>query len=110
MLAADNPMGRPLGVLLILQAVVFGLAIPGMIVVNHVPGVVAGVAAGGAALLALAAAGTLRWGIGYPLGWLAQAAGLGLTLLNQWMLVLGAIFAGLWVLNFVLGKRLEAGR
>ena len=109
-LTPGNPMARVLMVLLVFEAVVFGLAIPGMIVVNQVPAVTAGVAGGGAELLALVAAGTLRRAFGYPLGWVTQVVGIALGFLTAWMFGLGGLFALLWVVTFALGRRLDAAR
>jgi len=91
------------------QLIVFGLAIPVMIFVSNVPAAAAAGVAGAAAVLALVAAGLLRSRIGYVLGWLAQLAGLALGLLTRSMFLVGAIFAGVWELAFVLGKRLDSG-
>lgn len=108
-LSAGNPMGRVLAVCLILQALTFALAIPGMIVVSGVPAATAGLAGGGAVVLALAASGLLRRGaLGYVLGWLTQVAGIALGVLTPWMYGMGAVFALLWVISFVLGRRLDA--
>lgn len=107
-LQADNPMARVLLMVLTFEVIVFGLAVPVMIMVSHTPLALAFGAGAGAALLALAAAATLRTPAGYPLGWLAQVAGLALGLLTYGMLVMGVIFAALWVVCFVLGKRLES--
>ncbi len=63
---------------------------------------------GGAALLALVAAGMLRQPWGYPLGWVAQIAGIALGLLTSAMFVVGAMFAAIWLISFVLGKKLDA--
>jgi hypothetical protein len=41
------------------------------------------------------------------LGWLVQLAGLALGLLTTSMFIVGAILAGVWLLAFVLGKRLD---
>ena len=59
------------------------------------------------AVLALLAAGLLRRPAGYPLGWLTQLVGVGLGLLTPSMFVVGLMFAALWVVSFVLGKRLD---
>ena len=107
-LSPGNPMGRVLLALLIFEAVVIGLAVPGMVVVDGGPLQTAGLAAGGVALIALVAAGTLRRAVGYPLGWLAQALGMALGVLTSWMVVMGGLFALLWAVAFVLGRRLEA--
>jgi hypothetical protein len=103
-----NPMRVVLLSVLLFQVIVFGLAIPVMILVSGVPAMSASVFAGGAALLALVAAGLLRKPIGYPLGWLTQLVGVALGLLTPTMFLVGAIFLALWVLSFVLGKRLDA--
>jgi hypothetical protein len=76
--------------------------------VSHRPPAVAALAAGGAAVLALATAALLRKPIGYVLGWITQVAAIALGLLTPAMFLVGGMFAGLWVLTFVLGRRLEA--
>lgn len=106
----DNPMKTALISVLVGEVIVFGLAVPVMIMVSHVAALPASLAGGGAALLALVATALMRKPIGYPLGWLTQAAGLALGLLTYGMLIMGAMFAALWVISFILGKRLEARR
>ncbi len=107
-LSPGNPLGRSLMVLLVFEAVVVGLAVPGMVVVNGVPLATAGLAAGAVAVLALVAAGTLRHPVGYALGWVVQVLGVALGVLTSWMFALGGLFAVLWVVTFVLGRSLEA--
>jgi hypothetical protein len=109
-LSTRNPMRRVLLAILIFEAIVFGLAVPVMIFNSDVPPSLAGSLGGAAALLALISAGTLRMPPGYVLGWLTQLVGLALGILTPTMLVVGALFAGLWVLTFVLGKRLDAAQ
>jgi hypothetical protein len=46
--------------------------------------------------------------MGYALGWLTQVVGLALGFLTAYQFVTGAVFALLWVVTFVLGKRLAA--
>jgi hypothetical protein len=79
-----------------------------MILVSGTPAGPAALSGSGAALLALVAAGLLRKPLGYPVGWVAQLAGVLLGLLTPAMFVVGAMFAALWVVSFVLGKRLDA--
>jgi Protein of unknown function (DUF4233) len=106
-LSAGNPMRTAVRSVLIFEVIVFGLAIPVMILVSHVPGAVAGGLAGGAALLAALAAGLLRSPLGYPVGWLAQLAGVMLGVLTPGMFIAGGIFLGVWLLAFILGKKLD---
>jgi hypothetical protein len=106
-LSPGNPMRIVLMTVLIFEVIVFGLAIPVMISVSNVPAAAAAGFAGGAAVLALVAAGLLRSRVGYVLGWLVQLAGLALGLLTTSMFIVGAILAGVWLLAFVLGKRLD---
>ena len=106
-LAPKNPMRVVLLSVLAFEVVVFGLAIPVMIFNS---GVSAGSAAGfggGAAVLAFVAAGTLRRTFGYPLGWLTQLVGLLLGLVTPAMFVVGIVFTAIWVISFILGKRLD---
>ena len=108
-LRPGNPMRSVLLALLGFEAVVFALAIPVMILVSEVPGGVAaglGVAAAG---LAVAAAALLRRTAGYLLGWLTQVVGLLLGAATPAMFAAGGLFAALWVITFVLGRRLEEG-
>nr|WP_294694626.1 DUF4233 domain-containing protein [uncultured Friedmanniella sp.] len=110
-LSPNNPMRVVLLSILIFEVILFGLAIPVMILISDVPGETAGLSAGAAALLALAAAGLMRRPLGYPLGWATQVAGLALGFLTTPMFFIGGMFAALWVTSFILGKRLdEQGR
>lgn len=107
-LAPDNPMTRVASMSLWFQLVVFGLAIPGMIQVSDRSVPVAFGAGLAAMALAAVSAVTLRRGIGFPLGWLTQAVGIGLGVLTPFMYLMGGIFALLWVILLVLGRRLAA--
>ena len=102
-----NPMRVVLLSVLLFEVIVFGLAVPVMILVSEVPAGLAAGLGGGAAVLALAAAGLFRRPIGYPLGWLAQVVGVILGVLTAVMYVVGAMFLVLWLVSFLLGKRLE---
>ncbi len=106
-LGPKNPMRNPLLSILAFEAIVFGLAIAGMIQVDDVPVPVAVTAASVGIVVAIAAAGLLRTAVGYPLGWLTQVYAIGLGVLTPWMYWIGGIFALLWVVSFVLGRRLE---
>jgi hypothetical protein len=108
-LSVGNPMRVVLMTVLIFEVVVFGLAIPVMIFISDVPGAAAVGFGGATAVLAALAAGLLRRPpLGYVLGWLTQLAGLALGLLTSTMFIVGALFAAVWVLAFVLGKRLDS--
>ena len=107
-LSAGNPMRVVLMTVLIFEMIVFGLAIPVMIFVSNVPAAAAAGFGGGAAVLALVGAGLLRSPVGYVLGWLTQLAGVALGFLTTLMFIVGILLAGVWVLAFVLGKRLDS--
>jgi len=109
-LAADNPMRTPLLMTLAFEVIVFGLSIPVMILISGISGGLAGGLGGAAALLALVSAGLFRRPVGYPLGWLTQLAGIALGLATPTMFVVGGMFAGVWLMIFVLGRRLERRR
>lgn len=106
-LRPGNPMSRVLMSVLVFQVVIFGLSIFVMWQLVPLPIGRAALYGGGGALLALAAAGTLRRPLGQWLGWLTQAVMLLLGLVTWGMAVMGLLFGGLWVITFVLGKRLE---
>ena len=107
-LSPGNPMRVVLMTVLIFEMIAFGLAIPVMIFVSEVPAAAAAGFGAGTAALAFGAAALLRTQVGFVLGWLAQLAGLALGLLTTTMFIVGAIFAAVWVLAFVLGKRLDS--
>jgi Protein of unknown function (DUF4233) len=107
-LSAGNPMRVVLMIVLIFELIVFGLAIPVMILVSGVSPAAAAALGGGAALLALVAAGLLRSRVGYILGWIAQLVGLTLGFLTPLMFAVGAVLGGVWLLSFILGKRLDS--
>ncbi|MFT4110230.1 MAG: DUF4233 domain-containing protein [Propionicimonas sp.] len=100
-------MGRVMLSILAFEAIVFGLAIAGMIQVSDVAVTTAFLLGAGAAVLALLAAALLRTRVGYPLGWLTQAVAIGLGLATPMMFAVGGMFALLWVVCFVLGRRIE---
>ena len=106
-LSPQNPMRVVLLSILVFEFILFGLAVPVMILISDVPPLTAGLSAGGAALLALAAAGLMRRPAGYPLGWLTQVVGLALGLLTSAMYIIGGMFLALWVITFILGRRLD---
>jgi hypothetical protein len=100
-------MGRVMMSILVFEAIIFGLAIAGMIQVSAIPVPVAFGLGSAAAVLALAAAALLRGPAGYPLGWLTQLVAIALGLATPMMFAVGGIFALLWVVCFVLGRRIE---
>ena len=106
-LRPGNPMRVVLLSILLFEFVVYGLAIPVMILYSDVPPGYAGVLGGGAALLALVAAALLRRPAGYLVGWLTQPVGVVLGFLTTPMFLIGAMFLGLWLISFILGKRLD---
>lgn len=110
-LVKGNPMTKVLMAVLIFETIVAGLSIAVMIQVSDLnPGVASTV---GAVLmvLSIAAAGNLRRGApGFILGWLTQIAFVASGFLTSGMWVMAAVFGGLWVTCFILGKRLETGR
>jgi hypothetical protein len=106
-LRPGNPMGRAMMIALIFEMIVYGLAIPVMVNLAGVPLSTAGLAVGLTAALCLVAAGAFRTPLGYPLGWLGQVAGLALGFLSSIMFVVAGIFVAIWVLAFVLGKKID---
>jgi hypothetical protein len=95
--------------ILIFQFILFGLAIPVMILVSGAGGATAAVLGGGGMVLALVSAVLLRKPVGFILGWLSQVVGVALGVVTPAMYAVGGLFALLWVITFVLGKRLDAG-
>lgn len=111
MLTASNPMGKVMMAVLAFEAITIALSIPVMIMVSGVAPLWAGLTGGAAAALALVAALMMRRPrLGYPLGWATQVVALSLSFLTIGMLFMGVMFASLWVVCFVLGRRLESPR
>ena len=108
-LSSGNPMRSVLMTILIFQFILFGLAIPVMILVSGAGGATAAVLGGGGMVLALVSAVLLRKPVGFILGWLSQVVGVALGVVTPAMYAVGGLFALLWVITFVLGKRLDAG-
>ncbi len=107
-LRPGNPMGKVLLSILVFEVIAVGLALPVMLLVSDVAVGVAVTACVGVSLLALVAAGLMRKPVGSLLGWLTQVVVVLLGLLTPGMYVVGAMFLGIWVLTFVLGRKLDA--
>ncbi|MSS45784.1 DUF4233 domain-containing protein [Cutibacterium sp. WCA-380-WT-3A] len=106
-LPADNPMTKVVVSFLAFEVIVFGLAIPGMILVSGISTAVS-VMLGcvGMAVSIVCAIGVPRaWG--YVLSWALQAFGILLGLATPMMYVVGIIFAAIWVSVMVLGRRID---
>lgn len=110
MLRRDNPMRSALLSTLVFEVIVWVLTIPAM---TQVEGVAWGPAAAigvGGAVVALGAAALLRRGAaGYILGWLTQAGLVAVGFVVPMMWFVGGMFAMIWSICFVLGRRLERG-
>lgn len=102
-----NPMVKVLLSVVIFEVIVFGLALPVMVMVDGISWALALATVVPAMVLATASAVTLRRPIGMWLGWAAQVAGLLLGILTRGMLALGLVFALIWLTAFVLGRKLE---
>lgn len=109
-LLPGNPMRVVLLSVLIFEAILFGLAIPVMIFTSSVGTGVATALGVGGALLALVATAMMRKPVGYLIGWVTQVVAIAMGFANGAMFVVGGMFAGLWIITFVLGKRLDAAR
>ena len=107
-LVPTNPMRSALMSVLIFEVIVFWLGFAGMVQVADVPVGTAALWVGVASLLAIVATAGLRKGWGYPVAWLTQVAAILLGLLTPWMYAMGVVFALIWTISFVLGKRLES--
>ena len=106
-LGPGNPLTKVLVALLVFEVIVFGLAIATMVQVDDVPIGIALAAGGGASVLAILAAALMRRPVGWVLGWATQAVALALGLLTPSMFAMGGIFVVLWIITFVLGRRLD---
>lgn len=107
-LKPGNPMIRVLPMILVFELIVLVLAFPGMVYVSNVSSTTAGIWCGVVGLLALLGAGTLRRGhVGWALSWLAQLGMILLGVLTPMMYAVGAIFAGIWAMSIIMGRRID---
>ncbi len=106
-LAPTNPMGRVMLSILVFEAIIFGLAIAGMIQVSTLSVPLSFGLGFGAAALAIVAAGMLRRPGGYLLGWITQVVAIALGFATSMMFWVGGMFVLLWVVCFALGRRIE---
>lgn len=100
-------MNRTLQLLLIFEVIVFGLAFPGMVLVDDVGTWPALAAVLAACVLAIIASGGLNKSWGHPLGWVVQLVGVAMGLLTSMMYAVGIVFLGIWAMCIVLGKKIE---
>jgi hypothetical protein len=101
-------MRRLCATVLIFEAIVIGLAIPVAITIEHESHLVAGVAGGvlaGVAVLLAAVVGRPGQGWALVAGSLLQAAVIASGVVVPAMFALGAIFAALWAVAIWLGLR-----
>src|SRR3984957_21178281 len=95
------------GTVLVMEAVVIGLAIPVATVLEHVPHGVAGGVGGGLAVCALVLSGLVgRPGMGWALwaGTVLQVLIIVAGVVVPAMYVLGTIFAALWITGIWLAR------
>jgi hypothetical protein len=100
-------MGRVMMSILIFEAIIFGLAIAGMIQVSSLAVPLSFGLGLGAAALAIVASGLLRRPGGYWLGWLTQVVAIALGFATTMMFWVGGMFVLLWLVCFALGRRIE---
>jgi hypothetical protein len=102
-------MKRLCATVLIMEAIVIGLSIPVAIQIDHLSpgsaGLAGGIAAGGAVLLALLARRVLTATL--VGGSVLQVYVIVSGVIVPVMYFLGAIFAALWVVGILLGRRIE---
>ena len=95
---------------LCLEAITIGLTTPVLITIADVPvgrAVLIGV---GLAVACLLLAGMLRAPWAYALGWVLQVGAIAIGFLVPMMFVLGGIFALLWGMADILGRKIERER
>lgn len=106
-LPAGNPMTKVVVSFLAFEVIVFGLTIPGMILVSGIS-VAMSVVLGCIGMVAsiLCAVGVPRtWG--YLLAWALQIFGILLGLATPMMYAVGIVFTAIWVSIIVLGRRID---
>jgi len=110
-MSSSKQLRQLCGTVLIMEAVVIGLAIPVAIVQEHLRHGVAGGVGGGLAVCALLLGGLVgRPGMGWALwaGTVLQVLVIASGVVVPAMYILGAIFAALWITGIWLARRLQA--
>jgi hypothetical protein len=97
-------------IVLAFESIVLALVTPVMISVADVRPALAVPVCLGLFVLALLAAGLLRFRAGYVLGSVVQVGAVGLGFVVPVMFVLGLAFAGFWIAAIVLGRRIEEAK
>ena len=93
-----------------LEGITLGLTTPVLITVADVDTGTALAVGLGLAAVCLLLAGLLRAPWAYALGWVLQAAAVGLGFVIPLMFLLGAVFALLWAAADLLGRKIERER
>ncbi|QBI55344.1 DUF4233 domain-containing protein [Streptomonospora litoralis] len=101
-------MRRMCAVVLAIEFVVIGLAVPVAIQIAGIPAPVAGGVWGGLAVAALALSALQRFTWAYYAGWVLQAAFLISGFVVPGLAILGVVFLALWVSAVLLGRRTDA--
>lgn len=96
--------------ILLLEAIAFGLSTPVLISVAGVGTTTALVIGLGLSVACLLAAGLLRFGWAFWLGWAVQVAAIAVGFRVATMFLLGAVFLALWATAYLLGRRIETDR
>ena len=96
--------------MLTLEAVILALSVPVMISVEDVDTSLALVLGLGLAVLCVLTAALLRHPWAYVVGHVLQVGAVSLGFVVPVMFFVGAMFAGLWALAYLVGRRIEADR
>ncbi|MFC4561242.1 DUF4233 domain-containing protein [Nocardiopsis mangrovi] len=95
-------------VVLAIEVIVIGLAVPVAIQLGGYPPALAGGVWGGLAAAALVLAALQRYAWAHYAGWALQAAFLASGFLVPGLAVLGVVFTALWIAGVLLGRRTDA--
>ena len=95
---------------LVLEAIVLGLAIPVALTLSDLDNAVAGWGGAGLVVLCVLATGLLGRPIGLVLGWLVQVLAVLAGFFVPAMFLVGLMFVGLWAAAIHLGRKGDAAR
>jgi len=107
MSAHDSTLRRMCAAMLLLQAIVVGLATPVLINVSDVDTTTALICGLGIAGACVVVSGLLRRRWAYWLGHLFQVATIALGFFEPSMFAVGGLFGLLWLTAYLLGRRIE---
>ncbi|MGD7733866.1 DUF4233 domain-containing protein [Propionibacteriaceae bacterium G57] len=107
-LPPTNPLLRAMAMTLWFEVIIFILALPGMLLIDHRDTALSITIVVVACVAAVVAAMRVKRPWGQVLGLVVQAGAIAMGLMTSMMFAVGIIFAVVWLMCVILGRRLES--